>query len=317
MTDYSSAPAPAQADNALLARALSGAANPAMITTARGEIVWVNAAFCAMYGYTSADLIGQTPSRLQSGQQGADFYARLWDTILCGKPWRGELMNRRRDGSLVAAEQSISPLFDAHDQLSHFVSIQRDVTDSKQELAQTQYLAYHDSLTGLPNRALFVKMLQSAMEHGAATQQQGALLFIDLDKFKPVNDQHGHLIGDALLIAVAQRLRAAVRKTDLVARIGGDEFVILRDGAGAPTGAEAFAQHLIQSLTRPYAIDQRLISIGASVGLARWPQDGAEATALIQAADAAMYQAKRSGGNTWRASSGPSAPSAIQDTNLP
>ena len=286
----------------LLALALTGIANPALITNAVGEIVWVNVAFCTMSGYPRTELLGQSPALLHSGAQNTGFYSQLWKTIKRGEPWRGELVNRRRDGSLFTAEQTITPLFDQEGRVTHFAAIQQDITDSKHVVEQHQYLAYHDSLTGLPNRSLFLQLLRTAIDGCADRPSVHALLFIDLDKFKPVNDTFGHPVGDALLVAVAQRLRAAMRKTDLVARIGGDEFVVLRTHLLDPTKADALAQTLVRSLSRPFSIGQNLLAIGASIGIALWPENGGDATTLIQAADNAMYRAKRSGGNAWKRS---------------
>lgn len=196
--------------------------------------------------------------------------------------------------------QTITPLMDAEGQVTHFVALQQDITDSKHEVEQQQYLAYHDSLTGLPNRTLFLQMLQAAIDGDADQKDMHALLFIDLDKFKPVNDTFGHPVGDALLVAVAKRLRAAMRKTDLVARIGGDEFIVLRKNLQAPSSADALAQSLVKSLSRPYSIGKRPVTVGASVGIAVWPQDGGDAVTLIQSADNAMYRAKHASGNAWR-----------------
>ncbi len=299
MTDSGIGGTVADEQRDLLARALTGISNPVLITTADGKIVWVNAAFCAMSGYTSHELLGQSPAILQSGEQDAGFYGQLWKTIKRGEPWRGELVNCRRNGSLFTAEQTITPLFDNEGQITHFAAIQQDITDSKHEDEQHQYLAYHDSLTGLPNRLHFLQMVLAAIDRCADKDCVHALLFIDLDKFKPVNDTHGHPVGDALLVAVSQRLRAAMRKNDLLARIGGDEFVALRTDLQDLARADALAQTLVKSLSRPFSIGANLLSIGASVGIAFWPQDGRDAATLIQAADKAMYRAKQSGGNSW------------------
>jgi diguanylate cyclase len=284
----------------LLVQALTSVANPVMITTVSGTIVWANPAFCKLYGYSSTALVGQTPAMLQSGQQDDNFYAALWETILRGDSWQGELVNCRHDGSLFTVEQTISPLVDDAGHVSHFVTIQRDITDAKCEVEHQQYLAQHDTLTGLANRAFFEQALQSTIGLSADQPCIHALLFIDLDKFKPVNDQNGHLVGDALLVAVAQRLRAAMRKSDLVARFGGDEFVVLRKNLRDPSGADALALTLVKSLSRPFSVGNQLVSIGASIGISLWPRDGGGgADSLFQAADAAMYFAKRAGGNTW------------------
>ena len=285
----------------LLARALEAAANAVFIVDREGRIVWVNDAFCRLSGYGRDEAIGGTPGLLKSGKQSPDFYRELWETIIAGRTWQGEMVERRRDGSLWTASQVITPLLDESGQVTHFVSIQHDVTASTQEREEIQRLAFHDALTGLPNRISFLDLLDRAIARAGAEGQLFALLYLDLDRFKPVNDALGHAAGDQLLIAVAERLRAAVRKTDTVARLGGDEFaVLLTDVEHPEVAAAALAGKLVDRIGQPYMLNRQRIEIGASVGISLYPRDGATPDALLSHADAAMYAAKAQGRQQYR-----------------
>ena len=262
--------------------------------------MWVNDAFCRLSGYARDEAIGRTPGLLKSGKQSPDFYRDLWQTILAGRTWQGEVVERRRDGSLWTASQVITPLLDEAGQVTHFVAIQHDVTTSSQEREAMERLAFHDSLTGLPNRASLFDTLGRAVAPAAAESRQLALLYLDLDDFKSVNDALGHAAGDELLIAVAERLRGAVRKTDVVARLGGDEFAVLLADVEHPDVAGALAGKLVDRIGQPYMLHRRRIRVGASIGISLYPRDGATVDALLNHADAAMYAAKASGRGQYR-----------------
>jgi diguanylate cyclase (GGDEF)-like protein/PAS domain S-box-containing protein len=284
----------------LLARALEAAANAVFIADRNGRIVWVNDAFCRLSGYGRDEAIGRTPGLLKSGRQSAEFYRELWETILAGCAWQGEVVERRRDGSLWTANQVITPLLDDSGTISHFVAIQHDVTASTQAREAIERLAFHDSLTGLPNRVSFLESLGRAIARAAAEHRVLALLYLDLDDFKPVNDALGHAAGDELLIAVAERLRGAVRKTDVVARLGGDEFAVLLTDVANPDVAGALAAKLVERIGQPYMLNRRRIAVGASIGISLFPRDGATTDELLSRADAAMYAAKAEGRRRYR-----------------
>jgi len=284
----------------LLARALEAAANAVMIADREGRIVWVNDAFCRLSGYARDEVVGRTPGLLNSGRQSPDFYRALWETILSGRTWQGELVERRRDGSLWTASQVITPLLDDSGRVTHFVAIQHDITASTREREEIHRLAYHDSLTGLANRASFLESLERAIARAAPEQRLLALLFLDLDDFKPVNDALGHATGDELLVAVAERLRAAVRKTDAVARLGGDEFAVLLTDVEHPDVAGALAGKLVDRIGQPYMLSGRRIEVGVSIGISVFPRNGTTADALLSHADAAMYAAKARGRRQYR-----------------
>jgi len=284
----------------LLARALEAAANAVFIADRDGRIVWVNDAFCRLSGYARDEVIGRTPGLLKSGKQGPGFYRALWETILAGRTWQGELVERRRDGSLWTASQVVTPLRDESGQVTHFVAIQHDVTASTLEREEIERLAFHDSLTGLPNRASFLESVAQAIARAAPERRLLALLYLDLDDFKPVNDALGHAAGDALLIAVAERLRGAMRRTDAVARLGGDEFAVLVTDLSDPAVAAGLAEKLVARIGQPYVLRGQPIRIGASVGIAMYPRHGATVDALLRHADAAMYAAKAGGRRQYR-----------------
>jgi diguanylate cyclase (GGDEF)-like protein/PAS domain S-box-containing protein len=287
---------PEPADPALLARALSAAANPVFITDNSGQVVWVNAAFSERSGYSQAEAAGQTPSFLNSGSHDPSFYRGLWQTILAGQVWRGEVVEKRKDGSLYTADEIITPLKNDQGVTTHFVAIQNDITLRKQEGEREHFLAYHDALTGLYNRVLFLDLLQQAMARSARSTNPFALLYLDVDNFKQVNDTYGHHIGDCLLAAIAERLSASVRKsTDAVARLSGDEFAVLHADLSEPKAALAFARKLVESIAQPFLLEGLKVRSGISIGVAIYPENGDTPGDLLNNADKAMYFAKKRG----------------------
>lgn len=283
-------------DQRLLATAISAAANPIFIADHAGCIVWVNAAFSERTGYSAQEAKDQTPRLLKSGRQDASFYRDLWQTILAGYVWRGEVVEKTKDGALYTADQVITPLTDADGIVTHFVAIQHDITVRKRATEREHFLAYHDALTGLYNRAFFLGLLQQATAPAKRGSNSFALLFLDVDKFKPVNDTFGHAIGDRLLSAIAERLSAAVRKsTDAVARLSGDEFAILQADIADPNAALALGRKLHQSISQIFVLDGRKVQSGVSIGIAMYPAHGETPEQLLRNADAAMYLAKNSG----------------------
>lgn len=284
----------------LLAHALSATATAIFITDQTGTIVWVNDAFIRLCGYDRKAMIGAAPSILRSGKHSSAFYGHLWRTLKSGNIWKGEVINRCKDGSLYTVDEIITPLFDQQGAITHFIAIQHDVTRRKKEGERDHRLAYQDFLTGLPNRANFFGFHQHAVEHADSTRQVLATLFLDLDNFKPVNDMLGHRAGDELLVAVAQRLRAGVRNADLVSRVGGDEFAIVLIDLPSIEVARLLAQKLVDAIAQPFVLQGKRINISVSIGIAAFPQDGKEPEALLTRADKAMYRAKCLGGNNFQ-----------------
>lgn len=287
-------------DRQLLVRALENAANAILITDRQGRIVWVNQSFARLSGYSHDELLGQSPGLLRSGKQSEAFYADLWQTILAGRPWQGELVERNKAGERYTVNQVITPLCDESGVITHFLAIQHHCAIADHEREQMLYLALHDSLTGLPNRSLFLDLLAQAQRTAALHGGKLAVMFVDLDGFKQVNDRFGHACGDKLLVAVAGRLRKAVRKSDVVARLSGDEFVVLLPQVDTAESIERLGRKLLDSVARPYKIDQRRLGVSASLGISFYPDDACSADVLLARADAAMYWAKASGGNDYR-----------------
>jgi len=283
----------------LLANALSSFATAVFIADRDGRIVWANEAFSRLSGYAAHETLGRSPAMLKSGRQDAEFYRELWQTILGGNVWRGKVVDRRKDGSLYAVDETITPLCDAAGNIAHFIATLHDITSRKKEGDRDHFLAYHDSLTGLPNRALFLRLLQQALAHCARGRRRLAVLFVDLDRFKSVNDASGHQFGDLLLVTVAERLRASVRESDVVARLSGDEFAIIETDLVDSRPARALARTLVRALGRPFMLKGRDVQVGASVGISIYPDDGTSPEELLQRADLAMYRAKEQGRNRY------------------
>jgi diguanylate cyclase len=287
-------------DQQLLVRALDAATNPVLITERTGCIVWINKAFCLLSGYSKPELVGKTPHLLWSGRQSTTFYRDLWLTLLAGLTWQGEMVERRKDGASCTVNQVITPVLDHQGVVTHFIAILHNFKLMDDERTNMQQLAFHDPLTGLPNRRLFLNLLDQAIDHATKHQQSLALMFIDLDRFKWVNDTLGHACGDKLLVAVADRLGQSVRRSDVVSRLSGDEFAILITCMDQVDQLEALANKLIAAINQPFMIEAQSIEMRISVGISLFPTDGVSAEDLLGQADGAMYQAKKAGGNTCR-----------------
>ncbi|SOD96814.1 PAS domain S-box-containing protein/diguanylate cyclase (GGDEF) domain-containing protein [Caenispirillum bisanense] len=272
------------------------------ITDARQRIVAVNRAFSETTGYGAEDILGQTPAVLSSGRHDDGFYSRMWQSLEATGHWRGEVWNRRADGVLYVQRLTISQISDDDGTVTNYVGVFSDITAEKEATAQLQHSATHDALTGLPNRALMQDRLTQALARSTRDGGGLAVLFIDLDGFKPVNDTWGHLAGDMLLQGVARRLRKCVRESDTVARIGGDEFVIVSIGSADAEAASTVADKVLRALAPPFQLGVGEAAIGASIGIAIAPGTDrpVAAPALLDAADHAMYEAKHAGKGVWR-----------------
>lgn len=281
----------------LLSLALHHAANAIFITDQVGCITWMNPAFGKLTGYCAEEVIGRTPALIQSGKQSKSFYDEIWQTVLMGDVWRGIVIERRKDGTLFTVDETITPLHDENGVIHHFLSISNDITVCKPDDGKNRYLAFHDALTGLPNRAFFESLQRQVISQAKRTASELALFFLDLDNFKQVNDSHGHVTGDQLLIAVAERLRAVTRKADTVARLGGDEFVIFLSDIRDHEVVPQLARKLLDALAVPFLLDGLRIETSVSIGIALYPRDGDDGSDLLRKADRAMYLAKHAGRN--------------------
>ncbi|NTV09701.1 MAG: diguanylate cyclase [Zoogloea sp.] len=286
----------------LLDAALAGVGNAVLITDAEARILWANPAFSRLSGYPVDEILGRTPAMLKSGVQDGEFYRQFWQTIRSGRTWHGEIVNIRHDGSRYTASQTVTPLLNASGEVTHYVAIVEDITERKAMEARIQHAANFDLLTDLPNRGLFFDRLGQALALARRNGQAGALLFLDLDRFKEVNDRFGHAAGDKLLVAVAERLRGQVRESDTVARLAGDEFTVILPQLRDHNDARHVAEKILAALSRPLDIAGHAVSIGGSIGIALFPDHAESVEQILNAADHAMYQAKQAGRNTIRMS---------------
>ncbi|WP_131110592.1 EAL domain-containing protein [Sulfuricystis thermophila] len=286
----------------LLAASVFDASREGILITDREQrILRVNAAFTRLTGYTEAELLGMTPKLLQSGHHDPEFYTALWRDLKRHGQWQGEVLDRRRDGQIIPVLLSISVVKDAGGDVLHYVALHTDISRIKESEARLEYQARHDHLTGLANRLMLHLRLEHALSRARRENTHLALLMLDLDRFKDVNDSFGHLMGDALLRQVAERLIGRVRSADTVSRLGGDEFTVLLENIENPAEAARVADDLIRELSEPFCLPNgNEVVVGATVGIAIYPEHGASEEALLQGADAALYQAKSEGRGRYR-----------------
>jgi diguanylate cyclase (GGDEF)-like protein/PAS domain S-box-containing protein len=269
------------------------------ITDSQGVIVYANPAFEAMTGYVGDTLVGSTHTLVKSGLHARPFYDRLWSVLREGREFRSVFVNRRKNGDLYHEEKLIRPFIDAQGHVTHFVSVGRDVSNALHAIQRMQYLATHDLLTGLPNRALFEDRMRGELGRAGRVGGGFTLCFIDVDKLKPVNDLHGHSAGDALLRTVAKALQDNVRETDTVARLSGDEFGLILAGASRRKDAQEALAKIFDALRREVAGLDGLPNPSISVGACLYPQDSDDGRQLLIRADQAMYRAKSAGGDRY------------------
>lgn len=290
-----------QAEDAmrLLAAVFHASAEAIMVTDSDGIIEDVNAAFEETTGYSRQEAVGRNASLLQSGRHEDEFYRRMWRILREDGHWQGEIWDRRKSGEVYPKWVCIDAIRKDDGRIAHYVAIFHDISEMKRTEERLNYLANHDTLTELPNRFLFRDRLQQALIHASRDGGGAALMLLDLDRFKQVNDRFGHQKGDVLLVEAARRLMACVRKGDTLARLGGDEFaVVLRDVTDAAAIAEV-ARKIVAALEEPFSIDAHEASIAVSIGISRYPANGSDMDSLIRGADIAMYRAKQEGGNRY------------------
>ena len=276
-----------------------------LITDATGTILRVNRAFTRITGYPESDVVGRRPSVLSSGRHDEAFYQQLWQTLLRDGVWSGEIWNRRRNGDIFAEWVTISAVRDADGKTSHYVASFTDVTERKETEQRIHHLAFFDPLTNLPNRRLLIDRIRQALAASQRNRQHGAVLFLDLDRFKILNDTRGHDIGDRLLVEVARRLKAGLREDDTVARLGGDEFVVLLQNLGQQAGSAAGTARLVadkirQALNAPYDLGGHRHLSSSSIGVTLFLGEEQGVDILLKQADVALYEAKAAGRNTAR-----------------
>ena len=250
-----------------------------------------------MTGYEAEEVIGQNPRILQSGQTPKETHLEMWDKVANGQMWHGELINKRKNGEIYYEDSHIAPVRNESGVITHFVATKVDITDRKAMEEQLKHLGHYDVLTDMPNRTLFFDRLKQALVAAKRDNNHLALLYIDLDKFKPINDEFGHHVGDQLLVEVAKRMQQCVRESDTVARQGGDEFVILLPKVETKQDAILVAEKIRHSLNQPFELIGRKMYISSSTGIVVYPEHGVDEETLTKNADIAMYQVKKDGRN--------------------
>ena len=284
-----------QDDMRLAASVFANTREGILITDAAESIVDVNPAFAQITGFSRDDVLGQTPRVLSSGRHEPVFYADMWQSILGKGYWIGEIWNRRKNGEPYPQQLSISTIRGDEGTVTHYIGVFTDISLIKQQQAQLQHLAQHDALTGIPNRVLLADRMGQAI---AQAERSGSLLavgYLDLDGFKPINDQYGHETGDRLLVEMARRMQGALRGGDTVARLGGDEFVLLLQGLESVEECEATLNRLLAVINQPVRVDGQVASLSASIGVSLYPSDDEDVDTLLRHADQAMYAAKQAG----------------------
>ncbi|MEW8294851.1 MAG: EAL domain-containing protein [Candidatus Thiodiazotropha sp.] len=284
----------------LAERAFQNTAEGITVTDVNGDIVSTNPAFEAITGYTHEEVMDQNPRILKSGHHEPSFYRDMWDTLLKAGHWRGEIWNRRKNGDVYPEWLTISAVKDNRGNTTHYVGVFTDITQIKEAQDQINFLAHHDALTQLPNRALFRERFDHALMHARRESNSIALLFLDLDRFKTVNDTLGHPSGDLVLLEVSRRMSNIIRSSDTIARLGGDEFVLLLEEQTSAQHAAVVARKLIDLFSTPMNIGEHELVVTASIGITLYPNDGDDPDLLIRHADRAMYEAKQQGRNTYR-----------------
>ena len=271
-----------------------------VITDVRGTVIIANPSFSKITGWEESKIIGKNPKVLKSGRHDAAFYRQMFEVIAAEGHWQGEIWNRKRNGEIYPEWLTISSMRDEKGKISNYIGTFIDISQVKESEARLEHLAHHDPLTDLPNRLLLSSRLQHAIGHARREASKGAILFLDLDRFKNVNDSLGHLAGDELLQQVAQRYLLRLRDTDTLCRHGGDEFIVLVENLREAGHAAGIAQSLIDELGTPFLLAQKHeVHIGVSIGISVFPDDGENPVTIVSNADAAMYQAKKSGRNTF------------------
>lgn len=271
-----------------------------IITNAKNIIVSVNKAFTDITHYSKEDICRKTPSMFKSGKHDQKFYTKLWESLHTNGFWKGEIYNRKKNGEIYIEWLNISTVKNSRNEITNYIAIFSDITKSKKSAEKIEYLAHHDSLTNLPNRLLLNARLEQSLERATQEQERLAVLFIDIDNFKIVNDSYGHSTGDELISLVAKRLQKDIRKNDTIARIGGDEFIIVIEDIKEQSNIEKIAGKILQEFEDPIELEKHNFDTTVSIGISIFPNNGFNTEDLIKHADTAMYSAKNSGKNQFK-----------------
>ena len=271
-----------------------------IITDPRGRIVSVNPSFTEVTGYTEAEVLGKNPRILSSGKHEMDFYEKMWKAILDKGQWSGEIWNRRKDGLVFPEQLSITAIKDKGGNVTHYAGVFTDISEHKKHVELIEYMAFHDNLTGLINRLTFYDLLQVEIAHAKRYGYTTAVMFLDLDYFKEVNDNYGHNMGDLLLKKVAKEIRNCLRSGDTVARFGGDEFTALLPQLRKDEDFKLIASKIVDLFKKPFNVNGYDLRLGVSIGIAIYPTHGDDVTSIMNKADDAMYYVKNHGRNNYR-----------------
>lgn len=271
-----------------------------LITDAKGKIIRVNDAFCRITGYSEQEVLWKNPKIMGSGKHGKDFWTTFWESLTLTGQWRGEVWDRRKNGEIFPKFLSVSAIKNHEQKTTHYVGIFSDITREKESEEKLEQLAHYDPLTGLPNRLLFRDRIKHAIDKAERSRGRVAVIFLDLDGFKSINDTRGHRFGDELLKMVADRLIKVLRRGDTVSRVGGDEFTVIMEGPTELSQIGLVSQRIVDTLSRPYYLQGSEVFISASLGVSLHPDDGGELDRLVQNADTAMYYAKSKGGGNFQ-----------------
>jgi diguanylate cyclase (GGDEF)-like protein/PAS domain S-box-containing protein len=275
-----------------------------IVTDTDAVIISVNPPFTALTGYTSEEVIGQNARILKSGRHDAAFFGSMYQELHAAKLWKGEIWSKRKDGTIFLQRLCISSICEENGEVSRFVGVGADITERWNKEQLVHHIALHDGLTGLPNRSLLMERLDQLIAIAAREPRRIALMFLDLDGFKLVNDTWGHEMGDQVLKTVSARLLGLTRQTDTVARIGGDEFIILLDNPESRDDIVKIASRVIEEINLPMPLDGSNARVGTSIGIALYAKEVESPQDLLKNADEAMYRAKAAGKNTFRFSDG-------------
>ncbi|MEY4517230.1 MAG: hypothetical protein RL180_1576, partial [Pseudomonadota bacterium] len=284
----------------LAASVFSHAREGIMITASDGTMIDVNQMFTEITGYQRDEAIGQRPQLLKSDRHPPAFHEALWQSLVHKGHWYGEIWNKRKNGEHYACMVTISAVQDDVGGTQHYVALFTDITQLKQHQQRLEHIAHYDALTGLPNRVLLSERLQQAMLASRRLDQSLAIVYLDLDGFKSINDHHGHSMGDQVLVVIASRMKGALRDVDTLARIGGDEFVAVLGGLVNPADCESILNRLLIAASTPIQIEGAVLALSASLGVTVYPDNQADAEQLLRHADQAMYQAKQNGKNCFK-----------------
>jgi len=283
----------------LTAKVFESTTEGIFITDEQGLIVNANQAFSTITGYPVNEVVGQNPRIFKSERHDDEFYQSFWKALLKNKGWQGEIWNRKKDGVVYPAWLRISAMEDEQGEVVHYVAVYNDITERKQTEQRLEFLATHDPLTNLPNRALFNDRVRHAVEIASRSENKAAMMFLDLDGFKEVNDSLGHEAGDQLLVDLSSRLREQLRESDTLARLGGDEFAFIIENINDRAAAEIVARKILGTIAEAMVIDGQAVSITGSLGVCIYPDNGEEFEVLLKNADTAMYRAKDAGRNQY------------------